>query len=238
SCSCRPASGCPSRPARSGRSSRATRRASSIGPLRAAPAPGPARAARWSRAAARERSAGGGPASRRTGERVRAPTRVASDLRGRAERGRAIAALRRRCHNGAAVEGGDGTERDSAARWRLRAGRTAAVAALLAWCVLLVLSAWPERVFLTGLLGVPAQLADALLGRLAMTGGISVFDPPRRRIERVNLADCVFVRARDAHGAETSLHPPGGECQTGGLRLAIPRLEWVQRDLILRSTAP
>jgi len=136
------------------------------------------------------------------------------------------------------VEGGDGTERDSAARWRLRAGRTAAVAALLAWCVLLVLSAWPERVFLTGLLGVPAQLADALLGRLAMTGGISVFDPPRRRIERVNLADCVFVRARDAHGAETSLHPPGGECQTGGLRLAIPRLEWVQRDLILRSTAP
>jgi len=129
-------------------------------------------------------------------------------------------------------------EREARSPRRVRAGRTAAVAALLLWCALLVLSAWPERVLLPGLLGLPARLADALLGTVAITGGISVFDPPRQRIERVNLADCIFVRARDAGGAETSLHPPGGECQTAGLRLAIPRLEWVQRDLILRSTAP
>lgn len=119
-----------------------------------------------------------------------------------------------------------------------RAGRALAVVALLAWCALLVLSAWPARVLLPDQLGAPRELARALLGSVAMTGGISVFDPPPQRIERVAMADCIWVRARDARGGERPLHPPGGQCQTAGVRLAIPRLDWVQRDLLLRSTAP
>lgn len=119
-----------------------------------------------------------------------------------------------------------------------RARRAAAVAALLVWCALLLLSAWPERVLLTRLLERPAKRADALLGRAALVGGIAVFDPTPERMERVAIADCIWVWRRDPDGAARLLHPPRGKCQLSGLRLSIPRLEWVQRDLLLRGTAP
>lgn len=120
----------------------------------------------------------------------------------------------------------------------LRARRAAAVAALLLWCGLLLLSAWPERVLLTRLLGGPSRWADALLGRAAIVGGIAVFDPTPERMERIATADCIWVWARGARGGPVLLHPPRGSCQDAGLRLSIPRLEWVQRDLLLRGVAP
>lgn len=101
-----------------------------------------------------------------------------------------------------------------------------------------MLSAWPDRVLLPGLLGGPARGARAVLGRIGMVGGIAVFDPPPQRMEHVALADCIWVRVRYRTGEGPLLHPPGGVCQLSGVRLAIPRLEWVQRDLLLRGVVP
>jgi hypothetical protein len=111
---------------------------------------------------------------------------------------------------------------------------------LSAYAATLVLGAWPPELRRGPLqiLEAPADLAAAALAKLGIKGGVAVFGPPPARITRVLLQDCIHVRGRVAGRPPEALHPPGGECQTQGLRLTLPRREVVWRSLLIRAATP
>jgi hypothetical protein len=109
--------------------------------------------------------------------------------------------------------------------------RPVAFGLLLLYCLALLLSALPDPVR-PAFLVVPSKLAEAVLRRLAIRGGISVFEPPRERITDVLRNDCILVRGIAATGEASWLQPAGGRCVTEGFRPAIPDLEWMLRSLL------
>jgi hypothetical protein len=100
-----------------------------------------------------------------------------------------------------------------------------------------VLGAWPDELRPRVLDG-PSTLAGAALAQIGVKAGVAVFEPTPQRITRVLLQDCIRVRGIVAGQPPEALHPPGGECPTEGLRLAVPRREAVWRNLLVRAATP
>ncbi|MGH0037895.1 MAG: hypothetical protein ACQGVK_22930 [Myxococcota bacterium] len=101
----------------------------------------------------------------------------------------------------------------------------------------LLLAAWPEEVR-PEWADTPRAVAILGLAKLGISGGIAVFEPPRERITRVLLNDCIYVRGHRDDAEPEWLQPPDGRCVLEGPRLSIPRREWVVRSLLLRASTP
>jgi hypothetical protein len=115
--------------------------------------------------------------------------------------------------------------------------RRALVPVLLAYATLLVLSAWPAEVR-PAVLDGPAHAARAVLGTVAIRGGMAVFEPAPPRIVRVQRNDCFRVLGLVEGRPPVRLHPRDGTCFTRGVRLRIPPEAWMLRSLHLRTPAP
>lgn len=108
---------------------------------------------------------------------------------------------------------------------------------LLAYAALLVLSAWPAELRPRAL-DRPARVARAVLGTVAIRGGMAVFEPAPARIVRVQRNDCFRVLGLVEGRPPVRLHPDESGCFTRGLRLRIPPEAWMLRSLHLRTRAP
>ncbi len=115
--------------------------------------------------------------------------------------------------------------------------RDAGLLALVGYAALLALAAWPEEVR-PGALDLPSRLANFALRKVGIVAGVPVYEPPRQRIVRLELNDCIRVRGFDRQGRAEVLAPPGGACFTSGVRFTIPWPELALRSLLLRSTKP
>lgn len=116
--------------------------------------------------------------------------------------------------------------------WR----RTGALSAFVLYAAMLLLAALPRPVR-PHILDVPHLMADAVLRRFAIRGGISVFLPPAERVVDVLRNDCIVVRGLRNGTAPEFLQPPDGRCITSGVRIGVPQVEWMVRSILTGGEA-